>query len=810
MFSFALIRSRLAERRGWLLPLALALGMFAALLALGGDRGYFYRKGEFHDFDTIKTIAIAEHLAPEHDFRLAYSVWRDEDGEFRYKLYSRFPIGGYALTKVAIAPFGDDLAAKLIAARVLMLLMFCGAAALSYLAIARMSGSRWIALVAAALAFSSFYAIYYADSVFSESAMDMFGAALAFHGMVVFAQEGRFRQLLVKVCVALLLGWRVYALLMPFIALGLGGEALGLLRAALASSEKAKAARSAFMALVRSRYAVLAAVSFLFGAALLGFNLAAEFTAYGGERAPLELPTVRSMTERFGVEDAAGDRLEWGSFLRLQFYRAGMASVPYAAARAVGYDVPTTDPAHPPLAWALWGVAATCAALGLLAFARRYAALWATAVLFAFCWAIPMRHTTFAPYHTFEGIPYIWLALGLFALALAAARRRMPNARLAAGFAIAAAIAAAPIFAASVFLAGQLERDADDAALDKAELADFSAIMETVRDESVQVVSAPKLWMTEGEEWHWDFEMRYYLSGSYFAPPSDCAGAGGADFAVVRHKYETLDTLTPENGVMFLYETPAPLELCRAERRRLESLEPAARAAFDVYLQDGAISYLKAPCEPSDYAAPFFAYAYPARLDDLPAERRREGFHPTREAAALTKFGAALDGACLMTLRLPDYPIAAIRTGQRLPGGESAWDIFVIPPMDAKALSVYDEEYRAIASGAPAARSDFDLYLEDGALSYLKEPCDASDVSGRFFISVYPADAEDLPAAHRERGHESLNFDFSPPFGATFGGKCLATRPLPDYDIAKIETGQWIPGGERLWAVELALGDELR
>ena len=804
MFSFALIRARIAERRGWLTPLALALGMFAALLALGGDRGYFYRKGEFHDFDTIKTIAIAEHLAPEHDFRLAYSVRRDEDGEFRYKLYSRFPIGGYALTKLAIAPFGDDLAAKLIAARVLMLLMFCGAAALSYLAIARMSGSRRIALVAATLAFSSFYAIYYADSVFSESAMDVFGVALAFHGMVVFAQEGRFRQLLVKVCAALLLGWRVYALLMPFIALGLGGEALALLRAAASSSDRMRAARAAFSALVRSRYAVLAAASFLFGAALLGFNLATEFTAYGGARAPLDLPTVRSMTERFGVEDAADTSLEWASFLRLQFYRAGMASVPYAAARAVGYDVPTTDPAHPPLAPTLWGVAATCAALALLAFARRHAALWTTAVLFAFCWAIPMRHTTFAPYHTFEGIPYIWLALGLFALALVVARRRMPNARLAIGFAIAAA---APIFAMSVFLAGQLERDADEAALDKTTLADFSAIMETVRDESVQVVSDSKLWMTEGEEWHWDFEMRYYLSGSYFAPPSDCANAGGADFAVARHKYESLDPLTPENGVMFLYETPAPLEFCRAERRRLESSEPTARAAFDVYLQDSAISYLKAPCEPSDYAAPFFAYAYPARLDDLPAERRREGFHPTREAAALTKFGAAFDGACLMALRLPDYPIAAIRTGQRLPDGDSAWDIFITPPMDAKALSVYKEEYRAIASGAPAARSDFDLYLEDGALSYLKEPCDANDARGRFFLSVYPANAEDLPAAHRERGHESLNFDFSPPFGATFGGKCMSTRPLPDYEIAKIETGQWIPGGERLWAVELAVGD---
>ena len=52
--------------------------------------------------------------------------------------------------------------------------------------------------------------------------MDLFGVMLTFHGMVVFVQEGRFRQLLVKTCVALLIGWHVYAFLLPFIALGSG------------------------------------------------------------------------------------------------------------------------------------------------------------------------------------------------------------------------------------------------------------------------------------------------------------------------------------------------------------------------------------------------------------------------------------------------------------------------------------------------------------------------------------------------------------------------------------------------------------
>ena len=57
-------------------------------------------------------------------------------------------------------PFGSDLAAKLLAARVLILLMFCGAALFACLAIARITGSRWVALSATPLAFSGFYAVY--------------------------------------------------------------------------------------------------------------------------------------------------------------------------------------------------------------------------------------------------------------------------------------------------------------------------------------------------------------------------------------------------------------------------------------------------------------------------------------------------------------------------------------------------------------------------------------------------------------------------------------------------------------------------
>ena len=80
------------------------------------------------------------------------------------------------------------------------------AALMAHLAVARIAGSRRIAHAATLFAFSGIYALYHADAVFGESVMGLFGVALAFHCMVAFVQEGRFRHLLVKTCAALFLG----------------------------------------------------------------------------------------------------------------------------------------------------------------------------------------------------------------------------------------------------------------------------------------------------------------------------------------------------------------------------------------------------------------------------------------------------------------------------------------------------------------------------------------------------------------------------------------------------------------------------
>ena len=365
--------------------------------------------------------------------------------------------------------------------------------------------------------------------------------------------------------------------------------------------------------------------------------------------------------------------------------------------------------------------------------------------------------------------------------------------------------AAAIAFAASVFCAGQIDRNADEAERDKIEMADATAIREIAGGDRIRVIPKRDAWSRRQlNPWVW----RFYLSGSY-SQNTDCSSEDDAGFVVAPYRHESLDLLTPENRFAFLYRETSPLEICRAELRRLESSEPAARSVFDVHLQDDSVTFLKDPCAPADYEAPFYAYAHPVDLDDVPERNRQDGVHPTYiRDPKIVDIGATFDSACIMTLQLPTYPIAAVEAGQRITGVKTLWKVWAVPPLDEEALSFYESAYRAIASsGEPAVRAEFDLYLDGDMLSYLKEPCGEDDARGRFFLSVHPADVVDLPAERLDIGHDSLNFTFASPAGAFFNGKCMANRELPGYRISHIETGQFIPGEGELWSARVEVGD---
>ena len=111
----------------------------------------------------------------------------------------------------------------------------------------------------------------------------------------------------------------------------------------------------------------------------------------------------------------------------------------------------------------------------------------------------------------------------------------------------------------------------------------------------------------------------------------------------------------------------------RIAHRAAVSGEPVAQGAFDVYLTDESVVYVKEPCAWPDIEARFFLHVVPERMDDLPGSRRGAGFDNLDFDFFLS--GALFDGKCAASVSLPDYPIESIRTGQHVSGEGEIWRV---------------------------------------------------------------------------------------------------------------------------------------
>ena len=244
-------------------------------------------------------------------------------------------------------------------------------------------------------------------------------------------------------------------------------------------------------------------------------------------------------------------------------------------------------------------------------------------------------------------------------------------------------------------------------------------------------------------------------------------------------------------------ENPArPVSALAAGRRPA----PGDSPGFQVSLSEDRkqLRYVRAGCAPEDIATEFFLHLIPRDPRDLPPNRRERGFDQRsfRFAAVGGRFAP---WQCAAQIPLPDYPIAALRTGQYVPGLGDLWSTELILPADLDQLRA---DYAALASTEPTARDYFDLYVQDNRLIYRRENCAAADTAAAFFLHIVPQDAADLPADRRAAGFAHAGFAFAR-WGGHFDGKCLATIPLPDYPIKEMRTGQHIPGQGDRWSVEL-------
>ncbi len=664
-------------------PLLLLLLALSTLFLCNVDKGYLYRPNltdfdtNLHDFNTLVNVAVAENLSADHNFRLFRWLRPGPGGAPTYFMYSRFPVGGYVLIKLAILPFGNDLSARILAARMLMLLLFSAAAVLAFHSLARITSRGWVALAATLAAFSSYYMLFYGDAVCVEYSVDLFAVLLAFHGMVVFAQEGRFRQLLAKTFVALLLGWHVYAFLLPFILLGLGSKAV---RAWKDGTAVWLRVRSAGAAVLRSRYTALGLAALLFGAAVLGFNFANEYAAFGGETAVTELPSFQTMLMRTGLGQDAASVGWWLHFLRGQFTRVRVASVPLALAdRGAGLrgwfpSVPYSGSGFsgPELSLylllLLLAVAASAVVVRLARslLPRRHQMPFVALGLSGFFWALPMRHNVGPTIHDHEAVYYVGVPLVLYSLLLLYVHKRWGHGPVV-GFAVAALL----VFVVSAFQMYQRWRpDPRVAEVQRTVMSELGAIRETTRGKVVMVldsVDPGRSAQVSRPRYSWN----YYLAGSIPTYARDVeAGARAADFIVTPDRVESGALLTPGNERMFLYG-PAGIddlvEWYRAVYRQVVSSgDPVARSHFDVYLGDEALTFVREPCVREDVNPEILLRAVPEDLEDLPGWLRMQ-YGSGHLVFQSRRFPMLFEEKCMAVLPLPDYPVSRIEARQKLP-----------------------------------------------------------------------------------------------------------------------------------------------
>ncbi len=132
----------------------------------------------------------------------------------------------------------------------------------------------------------------------------------------------------------------------------------------------------------------------------------------------------------------------------------------------------------------------------------------------------------------------------------------------------------------------------------------------------------------------------------------------------------------------------------------------------------------------------------------------------------------------------PDYP------------GLQGLDLTPGEPIEI--MSVSDYLLSLTGGSSPAIRADFDVYLTENSLVYVKEQCTPEDAEPTFFLHLYPVDTNDLPSHRQQYGFDNLDFVFRDHRRPIKEGVCVARRKLPDYAIATLRTGQFTDEG-RVW-----------
>ena len=196
----------------------------------------------------------------------------------------------------------------------------------------------------------------------------------------------------------------------------------------------------------------------------------------------------------------------------------------------------------------------------------------------------------------------------------------------------------------------------------------------------------------------------------------------------------------------------------------------------------------------SPHESPRFREKMAARL-----ERQADGTRLLTEGRLAQAFATdcAADEVAAWSFGQPEE--RAVSTWTRTADGSCSTAV-VVPkgsssPVRVQRMSLDDAVAFRVGGQRPAIKGEFDVYLLERRLFYVKELCERADVETRFFLQLVPV-GDDFDEGRESLGFNNANFMLEEYGGGRAswgeeGSPCLAEVPLPKYEIATASTGQF-------------------
>lgn len=272
---------------------------------------------------------------------------------------------------------------------------------------------------------------------------------------------------------------------------------------------------------------------------------------------------------------------------------------------------------------------------------------------------------------------------------------------------------------------------------------------------------------------------------------------------------------------------------------------PGLSSFFNVHIHEDWLIYVKTPCGEHDLSNRFFVHIVPINSEDLEEVTREFGVNVKDFSVYEDAVASAInERGCIVALKLPEYEIKRIYTGQVIPVESAEGEVSYVGPIWEGTLWLIDEEQETVAAqeveqpaeeeqtglagdeiagllgeaddliiralsgaylGEPFIRSLFEVYIYESWLVYISRDCSEEDLVHRFFLHITPTDTADLAEEQLGQGFNVYDFYASDARVGTamIGDGCIVARALPGYEFGHLFTGQSIrvvsPTGEVSW-----------